>query len=79
MQILSSESSIKCFNAENLYILDHNVFSEGDINNVPSDIKHRLFPRPFERLALPQLENGPPVGCEIGICFRCHPKVYSIT
>ena len=64
---------MKYFNAENLEKLDHNVLSEGDIVNALSDIKHRIFPRPFERLAFPPLSPSRPlVGCEIGVCGGEH-------
>jgi len=73
MQILSSSSSMKYFNAENLEKSDHKILSDDDIVNVLSDIKHRIFPRPFERLAF---SSHPPsrslVGCEIGVCGDEH-------
>ena len=42
LPVLSSISNLKYFS---------NSLSEDEIINVLSDIKHRIFPRPFERLS----------------------------
>jgi len=64
---------MKYFRAQNP-TSDHNTLSNADIINVLSDIKHRIFPRPFERLAFPPppTTHRPLVGCEIGVCGGEH-------
>lgn len=48
-----------------------------NIVNQLSDLKHRVFPRPFERLGLESFAKDSHnaqnlVGCEIGICKAFH-------
>lgn len=42
------------------------------IVNQLSDLKHRIFPRPFERLAVCGLVGGGVIGCEIGVYKGSH-------
>jgi hypothetical protein len=60
--LLSSPDSLKYFKS---------IPSEGDVINILSDLKHRVFPRPFERLS--KLRNKKRlVGAEIGVCGGEH-------
>jgi hypothetical protein len=65
LPIISSISALKYFS---------NSLNEEDIINVLSDIKHRIFPRPFERLSsLRNKKNGGGlVGIEIGVSGGDH-------
>lgn len=47
------------------------MLEEADIIQQLSDLKHRIFPRPFERLAL---KGGDLVGCEIGVYKGNHSE-----
>jgi hypothetical protein len=62
LKILSSKRSLKFFN---------DVLSEEDLINVLSDLKHRLFPRPFERLYKDR-EKKDLIGIEIGVAGGEH-------
>jgi len=65
LPIISSISALKYFSKS---------LNEEDIINVLSDIKHRIFPRPFERLSsLRNKKNGGGlVGIEIGVSGGDH-------
>jgi hypothetical protein len=60
--IISSLSSLKYFKS---------LPSEEDVISVLSDLKHRVFPRPFERLSKLRGKKGL-VGAEIGVCGGEH-------
>jgi len=45
--------------------------SEVDIVDILSNLKHRVFPRPFERLAIPRSSKNL-VGVEIGVAGGEH-------
>ena len=45
--------------------------SEEDIIDILSDLKHRIFPRPFERLAIPRSKKKL-IGVEIGVAGGEH-------
>lgn len=61
-KILSHHDSMKYF---------HNHLEIESLINVLSDLKHRIFPRPFERLS--QIHDKPSlVGIEIGVCGGDH-------
>lgn len=60
--ILSSPSSMRFFTGE---------LDENRIIDVLSDLKHRVFPRPFERLSPLRGAQGL-VGAEIGVCGGEH-------
>ena len=62
LKILSSNSSLNFF--------DRNL-SEDEIINVLSDLKHRIFPRPFERLYKDRNANNL-IGVEIGVAGGQH-------
>lgn len=62
LEILSSATNLK-FIKESL--------SETQLVNLLSDIKHRLFPRPFERLS-PLRGKTNLIGAEIGVCGGEH-------
>lgn len=55
---------------ENLKFLP-GVLSENEIIDLLSDIKHRVFPRPFERLGVPRGGQGL-IGIEIGVAGGEH-------
>ena len=58
MKIISSEDQLAYFK---------DTLTENIIVDVNSDLKHRIFPRPFERLS--NLKDGKGlVGVEIGVC-----------
>jgi len=60
--IISSSNNLKFFN---------NSVSQPEIIDALSDLKHRIFPRPFERLS--SICNGRNlVGAEIGVCGGEH-------
>jgi hypothetical protein len=60
--IISNINSLKYFES---------VPSEENVINILSDLKHRVFPRPFERLS--KLRGGKSlVGAEIGVCGGEH-------
>lgn len=62
MKIISSKDSLKYFT---------NSVTESNVVDATSDLKHRIFPRPFERLS--NLKDGKGlVGAEIGICGGEH-------
>jgi hypothetical protein len=61
LRILSSTSALKYF---------RDALSESQIVDVLSDLKHRIFPRPFERLCLRDRKDL--VGVEIGVCGGEH-------
>ena len=62
MKIISSKDQLKYFK---------NALTENIIVDVNSDLKHRIFPRPFERLS--KLKDGIGlVGVEIGVCGGEH-------
>lgn len=61
-KILSSTSSLKFFDKK---------LSEDEIIDVLSDIKHRIFPRPFERLSCVRDKKNL-VGIEIGVAGGEH-------
>lgn len=63
MGILSNESQLK-------YLKSEVIWNDDDIVDILSDLKHRIFPRPFERLAFSRSESL--VGCEIGVCGGEH-------
>ena len=60
--IISSPSSLKYFKS---------ILSEEESINVLSDLKHRIFPRPFERLSRLRSKKRL-VGAEIGVCGGEH-------
>lgn len=60
--IISSPSELKYFSSG---------LTEDEIINVLSDLKHRIFPRPFERLSKLR-ECKKLVGAEIGVCGGEH-------
>lgn len=62
LQILSSMASLKYLEGE---------LTETQIVDLLSDLKHRIFPRPFERLCELRGEDGL-VGAEIGVCGGEH-------
>ena len=61
LKVLSSASALKYFQGN---------LSESQIVDVLSDLKHRIFPRPFERLCLRDRKQL--VGAEIGVCGGEH-------
>jgi hypothetical protein len=66
LPIISSISALKYFSKS---------LNEEDIINVLSDIKHRIFPRPFERLSNLRdrsKKRGGLVGIEIGVAAGEH-------
>jgi len=66
LPVLSSISNLKYFS---------NSLNEDELINVLSDIKHRIFPRPFERLSSLRDRNkggGGLVGIEIGVAAGEH-------
>ena len=66
LPVLSSISNLKYFSGS---------LSEDELINVLSDIKHRIFPRPFERLSSlreKQQVGGGLVGIEIGVAAGEH-------
>jgi hypothetical protein len=62
LSILSNIDSMRYFKDQ---------ISEEDAVNVLSDVKHRIFPRPFERLS-PVRNKKNLVGAEIGVCGGEH-------
>lgn len=62
MKILSSLENLKFF---------FNKLSHEEIININSDLKHRIFPRPFERLAIND-STKKLTGIEIGVCGGEH-------
>lgn len=60
--ILSSDANLKYFKKQ---------LTEQEIVDVLSDLKHRVFPRPFERLS-PLCDKKGLVGAEIGVCGGEH-------
>jgi hypothetical protein len=62
LEILSSLSSLKYFDKK---------LSEDDIVKILSDLKHRVFPRPFERLYIHR-ERKDLIGAEIGVAGGEH-------
>ena len=56
--------------ADNMKYLPMNL-SEANIVDILSDLKHRVFPRPFERLAIPR-DSKNLVGVEIGVAGGEH-------
>ncbi len=62
MKIISSKDQLKYFK---------NSLTEDIIVDVNSDLKHRIFPRPFERLSNLKDRKGL-VGVEIGVCGGEH-------
>lgn len=56
--------------AENYKYFKHSL-SEEEIVDVMSDLKHRIFPRPFERLSNLRLNEGL-IGAEIGVAGGEH-------
>jgi hypothetical protein len=62
--ILSSANSLKYFSK---------LLSESEIVDCLSDLKHRIFPRPFERLYEGELKENL-VGIEIGVAGGEHSK-----
>lgn len=56
---------------ENLKFLP-GVLSENEIIDLLSDIKHRVFPRPFERLGVPRGGGQGLIGIEIGVAGGEH-------
>jgi len=62
LDILSSRSSLKYFNGD---------LSEKEIIDVLSDLKHRIFPRPFERIYKSTAKQNL-VGVEIGVAGGEH-------
>ena len=62
MKSLSSIKLLKYFK---------NTLTENHIVDVNSDLKHRIFPRPFERLSNLKDRKGL-VGIEIGVCRGEH-------
>jgi hypothetical protein len=60
--IISSASSLKFFSS---------VLTEEESINALSDLKHRIFPRPFERLSK-QRDKKKLIGAEIGVCGGEH-------
>jgi hypothetical protein len=67
LPVLSSISNLKYFS---------NSLNEDELINVLSDIKHRIFPRPFERLSSlrdrSKKKGGGLVGIEIGVAAGEH-------
>ena len=62
MKILSNINNLQHF---------QNELNESEIINVNSDLKHRIFPRPFERLSSLR-DRKRLVGVEIGVCGGEH-------
>jgi hypothetical protein len=62
LPILSHIDALRYFKAD---------LSEEEAINALSDLKHRIFPRPFERLS-PLRNNKKLVGAEIGVCGGEH-------
>ena len=64
LPIISSITNLKYFSGE---------LTEDEIINIKSDLKHRVFPRPFERLSnLRDRTGGGLVGIEIGVAGGEH-------
>lgn len=61
--IISSITNLKYFSGE---------LNEDDIINIQSDFKHRIFPRPFERLSNLRYRTGELIGIEIGVAGGEH-------
>ena len=64
MKMLSSIDHLQYFK---------NEITEKEIIDVNSDLKHRVFPRPFERLST-LINDKNLVGIEIGVCGGEHAQ-----
>jgi hypothetical protein len=67
VKILSAAENYKYFN---------HALSEEEIIDVMSDLKHRIFPRPFERLSSIRNHNEL-IGAEIGVAGGPRDRIYT--